>query len=276
MKHEKTNSYFQKEKRTRQRNILDPQFQERLEWLEQNWREYFSIASTSSTLSWTQSRWRDDNWQDDHWKDYRWHANSWQEHQWWAVIELRTNVLTSFRFQKIVISLWLTGGVDWTPRRTHMFPVLVSLSSASHFFFLTHTRVWLKSQLASSVGLTVLKLSACHVKKDIHIFMPCHSMVFHKLPSHSVRHHHWPGHRLQRRWLESGHHSALLRGWEDSLVIWPTPRNPQQREVSERWKKTGRMLSVESKRYVHEKETHAVSATMRVEVNYLRALPLLL
>ena len=45
------------------------------------------------------------------------------------------------------------------------FPVLVSLSNASHCFFLTHTRVWLKSQLASSVELTVLKLSACLVKK---------------------------------------------------------------------------------------------------------------
>ena len=61
----KANSYIQKEKRTRQRNILDSQLQERLDWFSQNWREYFSIASISSTLSLRQSWWRDENWPDD-------------------------------------------------------------------------------------------------------------------------------------------------------------------------------------------------------------------
>ena len=59
--------------------------------------------------------------------------------------------MKSFRLQNIAIPLQATGGVDRTPRRTHMFPVLICLSSASHcLFLLTHARVWLKSQLGSS------------------------------------------------------------------------------------------------------------------------------
>ena len=62
---QEVNSFIPKEKRTRQRNLLDPQLQERLEWLSQHWREHFSAASTSSTSTWTQNGWSENNWQDD-------------------------------------------------------------------------------------------------------------------------------------------------------------------------------------------------------------------
>ena len=50
----------------------------------------------------------------------------------------------------------------------------------------------------------------------------------------------------------------------------------KQREVSQRRKETKSLLPLESKRKVYEKKTHAVSATMIVNVGILRALLLLL
>ena len=76
----KVNSFIPQEKRTGQRDELDPTLQERLERLSRHRREAFSTISTSSTSTWTQNWWSND----------KWHAERWKEHQrWrseWAVI----------------------------------------------------------------------------------------------------------------------------------------------------------------------------------------------
>ena len=59
---------FPKKKRTRHRNVLDTKLQQRLEWLSQTWRTYFSTTSSSSS-SRSHSWWRETQWQVDRWND---------------------------------------------------------------------------------------------------------------------------------------------------------------------------------------------------------------
>ena len=71
----KVNSSIRQEKRTGQRDELDPTLQERLEWLSRHRREAFSTISTSSTPAWTRNWWSDDKWQEECWKEYqRWRS----------------------------------------------------------------------------------------------------------------------------------------------------------------------------------------------------------
>ena len=151
------------------------------------------------------------------------------------------------------------------------------LVSPAHrtFFLLTHAGVWLKGQLDSSLELTVLKLSACLLKKHLHL----HAMSLLGVPHTSSSFCSTPpfiwtptpatltGIRIPPR------AAPRLRGQSDHLDN--TTQSTAKRSQPAFEENRENTISGEQKECVR-KETHAVSATMRVEVKKLRALPLLL
>ena len=66
--------------RTRQRDTLDPAFQQHLEWLSFNWKTYFS-SSSSSTWTESQTLWSSSSW-DHQWQE--WLCQGWQDKEWWG------------------------------------------------------------------------------------------------------------------------------------------------------------------------------------------------
>ena len=75
-----SDTYVPKDKRSRQIIItLDPELQQRLEWLSLIGRNASPTSSSSS--SWSQSWWEDTQWQDARWENHQWHGHSWKDHQ---------------------------------------------------------------------------------------------------------------------------------------------------------------------------------------------------
>ena len=79
-----------------------------------------TTTSSSSSSSWSRNWWEGTHWWDTYWRD-RWYDHQWQHHQW-------VNWFFRFSVTEKAIPLQATVSVQTTPRRTHIFLTLTSLS----------------------------------------------------------------------------------------------------------------------------------------------------
>ena len=224
----RTNTYIPKTQRTKQKNTLHPELQQRVEWLSQQWEEYLSqVTSSSSSSSWTQNWWQNIQ----RWEDHQWHDHQWRDHHWWSVSEeIFLNSCFALRKRRFPCKRRRVK-TAYPVART----ILSSCQSHRTAHYLTHMR-WLKmSQSSHSSYRTVeTRQLACILWKNL-IHIPWHLWTF-LVFRPSATHRRWPRHRLQTRWLEPDIPQMRLRvgGGQSGPMADTTPNTGYDNKILHR------------------------------------------